>query len=70
MVEVFKTNITENGEANILMAIIDQHYPDYQVNFDLEDCDRILRIAGEKIRIHEIIHLADSHGYEVTELTE
>jgi len=41
-----------------------QHFPGNEINFDLEDCDRILRIEGENIlceRIKEVLHEA---GYQ------
>lgn len=46
MVEVYKTNV-ENSDntAGLFSALqmLDEHY---QINFDLEDCDRILRIKN------------------------
>jgi hypothetical protein len=45
MVEVFKTNVDDPGLANLLINHIHQSFPDYQANFDLEDCDKILRVA-------------------------
>lgn len=45
MVEVFKTNVEDPGLADLLISHIHQTFPDYQANFDLEDCDKILRVA-------------------------
>lgn len=45
MVEVFKTNVKDQDHANMLIAQIHQAFRDYTANFDLEDCDKILRIA-------------------------
>lgn len=44
MVEVFKTNVTERSHANMLIALIHQIFTHCRANFDLEDCDRILRV--------------------------
>lgn len=44
MVEVFKTNVTERCHANMIIESIHDTYTNYNANFDLEDCDRILRI--------------------------
>lgn len=44
MVEVFKTNVKEQGHAALLIDQIHQAFPDYESNFDLEDCDKILRV--------------------------
>lgn len=44
MIEVFKTNVCNRCDANMLIEQIQQYFFNYQVNFDLEDCDRILRV--------------------------
>jgi hypothetical protein len=44
MIEVFKTNVTNQDHANRLIDQIHNTYRDYKANFDLEDCDRILRV--------------------------
>jgi len=44
MVEVFKTNVTESAIAEKIMTELKLIVPMAKVNFDLEDCDHILRI--------------------------
>ena len=44
MVEVFKTNVNERGHANMLIDLIHKTFIDYKANFDLWDCDKILRV--------------------------
>lgn len=44
MVEVFKTSVTEPGHAINLLHRIHENFTSYEANFDLEDCDRILRV--------------------------
>jgi hypothetical protein len=44
MVEVFKTNITCPEKAMQLVEAIHQNFAAYTANFDLDDCDRILRV--------------------------
>ncbi|MEO6000870.1 MAG: hypothetical protein ABIN89_28745 [Chitinophagaceae bacterium] len=44
MVEVFKTNVEDPYYANILVDQIQKVFVGYKANFDLEDCDRILRV--------------------------
>lgn len=44
MVEVFKTNVNSDIRAGQIIGLIRDAYPDYLVNFDLEDCGHILRI--------------------------
>ena len=46
MIEVFKTNVTQKYQANILIDHIHNTFVDYKANFDLEDCDRILRVKA------------------------
>jgi hypothetical protein len=45
MVEVFKTNVTYKAQANRLIEQLHKDFPEYKANFDLEDCDKILRVA-------------------------
>jgi hypothetical protein len=40
-----------------------EHFPNSAINFDLEDCDKILRIHGASISNKKIIELLDSYGY-------
>lgn len=44
MVEVFKTNVTESCHANMIVDSIHSAFTNYKANFDLEDCDKILRV--------------------------
>jgi hypothetical protein len=44
MVEVFKTNVYDRDQANMLIDEIHQTFVGYKANFDLEDCDKILRV--------------------------
>ncbi|MGV8878144.1 MAG: hypothetical protein ACOH2A_03840 [Sphingobacteriaceae bacterium] len=45
MVEVFKTDVTDQHQATLLVDQIHQFFNEYRANFDLEDCGHILRIA-------------------------
>ena len=64
MVEVFKTNVEDPGLADLLISHIHQTLPDYQANFDLEDCDKILRIAGGNFTAVKVAALVNAHGFE------
>ena len=65
MVEVFKTNVTCKEQSRILVENIHNHFPGYKANFDLDDCDRILRIVAEdeQVVITRIINLLNNFGY-------
>ena len=63
MVEVFKSNVQKETDTNYIIAVIRRQFPSYKVNFDLEDCDRILRVHAPSISNQRIIELLDSYGY-------
>jgi len=43
-VEVFKTDVENLEQAKWLTGQIEKNFANYKVNFDLEDCDHILRV--------------------------
>lgn len=63
MVEVFKTNVTSSAEARLLLERLTNYYPLSKINFDLEDCDNILRIEDRNINPSHIIHVVTEMGY-------
>ncbi len=64
MVEVFKTNVQEHDHAAELTALFTRCYPGHRINFDLEDCDRVLRIEGNTFHPGHIVSMMHEHGYE------
>ena len=54
MVEIFKTNMQSVEQSIKLLTEIKANFPKLNVNFDLEDCDKILRVKGDEIPIDEI----------------
>jgi hypothetical protein len=64
MVEVFKTNIQQRRQAKLLLGILEKRFPLFRINFDLEDCDKILRIEGENIPQEKIAELVKENGYQ------
>ena len=64
MVEVFKTNVGKKAESKRLLGILSEAFPSYKINFDLSDCDKVLRIEGEKIRIQRIVMLVKENGFK------
>jgi hypothetical protein len=46
IVEVFKTNVNYLLDAELLVRQIESSFPSYSASFDLEDCDRILRVES------------------------
>jgi hypothetical protein len=47
MIEVFKTNVTNELIARIAIDNLKHSFPALHVNFDLADCDKVLRIASQ-----------------------
>lgn len=64
MVEVFKTNVEGNELAERLATTLRDHFPLSKVNFDLEDCDKILRIEDREVCADTIIEWMNHKGFE------
>jgi hypothetical protein len=62
MVEVFKTNVQHGESAEQLASILHNRFNFSRINFDLDDCDKILRVEGTKIYTEKIIEIMSSHG--------
>lgn len=63
-VEVFKTNIILADDASLILQLLNSQYPNHKVNFDLEDCDKILRVEGFEINKEQIINLFITRGIQ------
>jgi hypothetical protein len=63
MVEVFKTNVQEFSEAQKLVVLLRRHFPDSKINFDLDDCDKVLRVEGSNLRIEKVMTLVMEKGF-------
>lgn len=72
MVEVYKTNVTNQKQANEIVRKLNEKFPDYKVNFDLEDCDNILRVESLHValEIENITQLIRSFGFGIEPLTD
>lgn len=56
MIEVFKTDVENQSRATNILQQLKKEFTTYSANFDLEDCDRILRIhADGEINSDELI---------------
>jgi hypothetical protein len=64
MVEVFKTNVQLEEEATTLSEKLLSKFPLTKINFDLEDCDKVLRVEGQDVAPHKIIEMLSSDGYQ------
>jgi hypothetical protein len=68
MVEVFKTNIEDRRLAARLRAELELLFPGTRINFDLEDCDKILRIESAACIKAEIEAVMATKGFWCEEL--
>jgi hypothetical protein len=55
MVEIFKTNVESREESEKLARTLKKKFPLLKINFDLDDCDKILRVEGQHILVEAII---------------
>jgi hypothetical protein len=72
MVEVFKTNVIDAGHASMLVEQIHQSFIDYKANFDLEDCDKILRVKSfsGSVQPFLLINLLKELGFDAEVLPD
>ena len=58
IVEVFKTDIRDKKHALLSIETIKSSVPNYKVNVDLDDCDKVLRIqSAEAIEVDSVISM-------------
>ena len=64
MVEVFKTNVQHKELAEQLVSVLHGRFDFCKINFDLDDCDKILRVEGKQIFVEAIIEILNTHGLQ------
>ena len=69
IVEVFKTNVAEVELSELLIQQLEDQFPDSLINFDMEDCDKILRVEAFMVAPEKIIQILNSNGYSCEVLT-
>ena len=68
MVEVFKTDVREISQAEKLLRLLSAYFPQSKINFDLEDCDKILRIDSHTNISDDAIFALRRQGFKCEEL--
>jgi hypothetical protein len=68
MIYVFKTSVKTKVQARKLEPHIDKVLPNAKWNFDLDDCDKILRIDSEENIVLKITDLLNVHNIYCEEL--
>ncbi len=64
-IEVYRTTVTSRRAAERLLGQLEQIFPGWCISFDLEDCDRVLRVetTGAPIPGDFIAGLLQQRGY-------
>lgn len=65
MVEIFKTSIESREQSDSVKQDLLNLFPNAKINFDLDDCDRILRIEDHKIFPQEVLNLLTHKGFQI-----
>jgi hypothetical protein len=68
MIEIFKTNVENQADANFILQQLKTFFTNYLCNFDLEDCDKILRIEANNINISKIEEALNTMGFDCENL--
>ncbi|MGJ7033248.1 hypothetical protein [Niabella hirudinis] len=64
LIEVFRTNVLDKATARMLVKSLRQLFPGSKISFDLDDCDRILRIeSSEPIDVRQVAFSLKTEGY-------
>jgi len=57
MVEVFKTDVQKKAQSKMLLCVLSEVFPSFKINFDLSDCDKVLRVEGDNVEASGIMVL-------------
>jgi hypothetical protein len=64
MVEVFKTNVQKKAQSKMLLCVLSEAFPLFKINFDLSDCDKVLRVEGVNMEASGIMILVKKYGFK------
>ena len=68
MIYVFKTSVKNKKHIEELSPLLNSLLQHAKWNFDLKDCDKILRIDSEENVVIKIINLLNIHKFYCEEL--
>lgn len=63
-IEIFKTNVNNKSAASNALQNLSLVLPECEINFDLDDCDKVLRIAGQSIDVQIVLNCLSQQGYQ------
>ena len=64
MVEAFKTNVQKKAQSKMLLGVLSEAFPSVKINFDLSDCDKVLRVEGDNMEALRIMILVKKYGFK------
>ncbi|MEC5145562.1 hypothetical protein [Chitinophaga sp. 212800010-3] len=70
MVEVFKTNVQRSSAAKEIISVLLRNFPGSKINFDLDDCDKVLRVEGEDFQPGKIMMIVNENGFQCQVMEE
>lgn len=72
MIEVFKTDVDDSRYADILVEHIQRTFQGYEVNFDLQDRDKILRVKNVAgvVNSDRLIRMLNTFGFHAEVLQD
>jgi hypothetical protein len=70
MIDVFKTNIQTIDDSKLVLGVLTARFPELNINFDLDDCDNILRVEGKHLPIYQISRLVNKTGFRCEALPD
>jgi hypothetical protein len=68
MIEVFKTNVQKKAQSKMLLCVLSEAFPSFKINFDLLDCDKVLRVEGDNMEALRIMILVKEYGFKCERL--
>lgn len=68
MVQVFCTSVESREEVIKIKPFLDTQLTPASWNFDLSDCDRILRVVASEDLSQKVIAVLEQYGYTCREL--
>ena len=64
MVEVFRTNVQQKAETGRLCQLLVQQLPGCRIVFDLDDCDKVLKVEGSNFIPEQVVQVVKQSGFE------
>ncbi|MFY7908253.1 MAG: hypothetical protein ACOVO2_01815 [Emticicia sp.] len=63
MIEICRTDIKSKTKANAIIKALKIRFPTSNFNFDLNDCDKILRIESNQNITSVVVEVLNSQGF-------